>query len=1069
MAEKKKPFKGYNKKKHSRTGGLNDKERARINREEGSNLQRPVTGKVKAGSKAANRRKSFCARMEANRGPTSKDGQLTPKGAALKRWKCRKSLQKSGIPPKAKLAAFLREHIDNKLALKAAEPTITKSDELEKAISHEQQKENIRKQRELQNKQVVSELKGKPHRGSSVPPPIPLFIPTKDSPGVPIYLKTHPDHDNLTNGNHVNFGEASLDEVFDAPAIAHVLHQAKSRGMSFGAPIYVGINKIKESKNSELVSAPTSSKSSHLRVVKSLNADKTGMSALMKALKDCACKKSEKLLGGKGDTKDISDFDAKEVEMGLKVEMEHTKDREVAQEIVADHLSEDPSYYSKLKGSGLPDELEKAISPEQQKENIRKQRELRNKQVIQGLKGKGTDSFIPSPKLLVSKEDSLYNIPIYLKTHPNHDNLVGKHLHFDEISHNNVLEQPEVQNALDEAESRGESPITKIYVSADKVNEPSKPSSHLRVVKSLEKSGRCWEGYEPTPGKKPYSKGSCRKIKKLQKNDNEEYDFNSLEELKNHLNEHYPLKIDEDLVSDYAAELNNDYFDPYSDDVVKYRRKYTVHPSVDNDEFEETYLNHFAILDQMHRQAGEKLKEDWENQEQKEWEEYQDKYENWADNILKTIHNHCGKDNYSVNEAKTTNSKYISGTKGEDGPEFLIRLGDHPPKDEFDNEFNDKSKKTLSLLFPEHTFMRSKDHQEWNKDFNRAQQKRLSFSYKHKIGDHTDVHDFLSNLENPVQKSIKQKLIKALFIQKLQKSISAEAIETGQYQGEKLDSHHHNRLGNEYKGMAQKAHKMGDKKKAREFHDKALYHFKMADKMGFQEEEPLEKKISGKVAAGVTALSGFMSTPTATTANKPPQIESPKPIPKEKYPDLGSTENITNLSQLNTSKPLHMFLWNIAQLESTGGENTDHAIITDPDSPHYGTKAIGNFALMPNTIKEFVNRYRLDGGTDPRILKIAKMNARAGEINKYIEQNPDIEFKVAGNAAKHVIQKFGYTPQAAYAWKYGHNKTPESVKSPEEQAKMKAASYVSEFKQLMEGGSPKNLTPAIKISKPDVK
>ena len=25
------------------------------------------------------------------------------------------------------------------------------------------------------------------------------------------------------------------------------------------------------------------------------------------------------------------------------------------------------------------------------------------------------------------------------------------------------------------------------------------------------KKGRCWAGYEPTPGKKAYSKGSCRR------------------------------------------------------------------------------------------------------------------------------------------------------------------------------------------------------------------------------------------------------------------------------------------------------------------------------------------------------------------------------------------------------------------------------------------------------------------------------------------------------------------------------------------------------------------------------
>lgn len=25
------------------------------------------------------------------------------------------------------------------------------------------------------------------------------------------------------------------------------------------------------------------------------------------------------------------------------------------------------------------------------------------------------------------------------------------------------------------------------------------------------KPARCWPGYEPTPGKKPYAKGSCKK------------------------------------------------------------------------------------------------------------------------------------------------------------------------------------------------------------------------------------------------------------------------------------------------------------------------------------------------------------------------------------------------------------------------------------------------------------------------------------------------------------------------------------------------------------------------------
>ena len=40
-----------------------------------------------------------------------------------------------------------------------------------------------------------------------------------------------------------------------------------------------------------------------------------------------------------------------------------------------------------------------------------------------------------------------------------------------------------------------------------------KPAARGRTGKSntSSKSGRCWPGYEPVPGKKAYSKGSCRK------------------------------------------------------------------------------------------------------------------------------------------------------------------------------------------------------------------------------------------------------------------------------------------------------------------------------------------------------------------------------------------------------------------------------------------------------------------------------------------------------------------------------------------------------------------------------
>jgi len=50
-------------------------------------------------------------------------------------------------------------------------------------------------------------------------------------------------------------------------------------------------------------------------------------------------------------------IDREQLAVGTKVEMEHTNDPHVAEEIAADHLTEDPEYYRKLQHAGLADEL----------------------------------------------------------------------------------------------------------------------------------------------------------------------------------------------------------------------------------------------------------------------------------------------------------------------------------------------------------------------------------------------------------------------------------------------------------------------------------------------------------------------------------------------------------------------------------------------------------------------------------------------------------------------------------------------------------------------------------------
>lgn len=51
---------------------------------------------------------------------------------------------------------------------------------------------------------------------------------------------------------------------------------------------------------------------------------------------------------GKNKDKKDSEFDSKELKLGIKVEMEHTDDETIAKAIAKDHLSELPDYYTRL-------------------------------------------------------------------------------------------------------------------------------------------------------------------------------------------------------------------------------------------------------------------------------------------------------------------------------------------------------------------------------------------------------------------------------------------------------------------------------------------------------------------------------------------------------------------------------------------------------------------------------------------------------------------------------------------------------------------------------------------------
>jgi hypothetical protein len=73
------------------TGGLNANGRASL-RAKGHDIKSPVTtkpSKLKKGSKAAKRRRSFCARMSGMPGPMKDEkGRPTRKALSLRKWNC---------------------------------------------------------------------------------------------------------------------------------------------------------------------------------------------------------------------------------------------------------------------------------------------------------------------------------------------------------------------------------------------------------------------------------------------------------------------------------------------------------------------------------------------------------------------------------------------------------------------------------------------------------------------------------------------------------------------------------------------------------------------------------------------------------------------------------------------------------------------------------------------------------------------------------------------------------------------------------------------------------------------
>jgi hypothetical protein len=106
----------------------------------------------------------------------------------------------------------------------------------------------------------------------------------------------------------------------------------------------------------------------------------------------------------------------------------------------------------------------------------------------------------------------------------------------------------------------------------------------------------------------------------------------------------------------------------------------------------------------------------------------------------------------------------------------------------------------------------------------------------------------------------------------------------------------------------------------------------------------------------------------------------------------------------------------LADVESSGGVDTNHKEIRSPDSIHAGDSAIGTYALMPNTLELVRNRAVRDNQISPAFADL--IGLQSNELAERVKQDPELEKEFATRYLRSLPPET--TPeQKQYLWQFG--------------------------------------------------
>lgn len=171
-----------------------------------------------------------------------------------------------------------------------------------------------------------------------------------------------------------------------------------------------------------------------------------------------------------------------------------------------------------------------------------------------------------------------------------------------------------------------------------------------------------------------------------------------------------------------------------------------------------------------------------------------------------------------------------------------------------------------------------------------------------------------------------------------------------------------------------------------------------------------DEKYAGKLSQFRNAAVGLA---TAASLAGAPNVSA-----KQMSPDFKQEQKVQQTQEVKPSFDPKIrkqnILRSIAQVESSGGQNTQHARLPQ-NSIHKGERAFGTYGLTPLLIRETAGMHKDILEKHPNLNRL-----RGQEMHEYMKQNPQLEKEIASRHYDRLSKKFGHDPsKIGYAWLNG--------------------------------------------------